>query len=73
MATPLGAEFSCMCTCRGIVRRNSFWDYLVFGRIQNALGGRVRIVVTGSAPISAKVLTFLRCALGCHVSLDAPF
>lgn len=52
----------------GIVRRNSIWDYLVFHRVQESLGGRVRIVVTGSAPISEKVMTFLRCSLGCYVS-----
>ena len=53
---------------RGIVRQNSMWDYLVFRRVQQSLGGRVRLVVTGSAPISEKVLTFLRCSLGCLVS-----
>jgi len=58
----------CLFFLRGIIRRNSFWDYLVFRRVQQSLGGRVRIVVTGSAPISEKVMMFLRCSLGCHVS-----
>ena len=40
---------------RGIVRRNSFWDWLVFRKIQDSLGGRVRFVLTGSAPISKEV------------------
>ena len=53
---------------RGIVRRNSFWDYLIFNKVQKSLGGRVRFILTGSAPISDKVLNFLRCAFGCMVS-----
>ncbi|KFM72649.1 Long-chain-fatty-acid--CoA ligase 1, partial [Stegodyphus mimosarum] len=31
------------------------------------MGGRVRILVTGSAPLASNVLTFLRCALGCTI------
>ncbi|CAG7835932.1 unnamed protein product [Allacma fusca] len=52
---------------RGIRRRNSIWDYLVFGKVQSALGGRVRLVLSGGAPINADVLQFFRCALGCLV------
>ncbi|XP_035883183.1 long-chain-fatty-acid--CoA ligase 5 isoform X2 [Phyllostomus discolor] len=52
---------------RGIIRNNSLWDKLIFAKIQNNLGGKVRIMVTGAAPISAPVLTFLRAALGCPV------
>lgn len=36
---------------------------------QDNLGGKVHIMVTGAAPISSSVLTFLRAALGCPVSL----
>jgi len=46
---------------------HSFWDKLVFDKIKTALGGRVRLSVTGSAPLSADVLTFLRVALSCPV------
>ena len=53
---------------RGIVRRNSMWDYLIFNKVQKSLGGRVRFILTGSAPISNKVLNFLRCAFGCMVN-----
>ncbi|XP_065883666.1 long-chain-fatty-acid--CoA ligase 1-like [Dysidea avara] len=52
---------------QGIVRRNSFWDTLVFRKIQDGLGGRVRLILTGSAPISKDVMRFTRCALGCAV------
>ncbi|KAM7381246.1 hypothetical protein PAMA_012206 [Pampus argenteus] len=51
----------------GIVRNNSIWDKLIFHKVQESLGGRVRIMVTGAAPISPAVLNFLRAALGCQI------
>jgi long-chain acyl-CoA synthetase len=52
---------------RGIIRRNSLWDKLVFRKVQEAFGGRLRLMVVGSAPLAGNVLTFTRCALGCIV------
>ncbi|XP_059707947.1 long-chain-fatty-acid--CoA ligase 5 [Haemorhous mexicanus] len=52
---------------QGIFRNDSIWDKLVFKPIQKSMGGRVRIMVTGAAPISPSVLTFLRAALGCQI------
>jgi long-chain acyl-CoA synthetase len=49
---------------RGITRQDSFWDKLVFKNVRNQLGGRLQLVLTGSAPIEGDVLTFLRVALG---------
>ncbi|KAM4838061.1 long-chain-fatty-acid--CoA ligase 5 [Urocitellus parryii] len=51
----------------GIIRRDSIWDKLIFSKIQDNLGGRVRVLITGAAPISSSVLTFLRAAMGCPV------
>ncbi|XP_010632919.1 long-chain-fatty-acid--CoA ligase 5 [Fukomys damarensis] len=51
----------------GVIRRDSLWDKLVFAKIQNSLGGRVRLVITAAAPISSPVLTFFRAAMGCMV------
>ncbi|KAM3612432.1 uncharacterized protein V6R79_008283 [Siganus canaliculatus] len=51
---------------KGIVRRDSIWDRLIFQKVQASLGGRVRLMVTGAAPVSPAVLTFLRAALGCQ-------
>uniref|UniRef100_A0A674MIY8 Long-chain-fatty-acid--CoA ligase n=1 Tax=Takifugu rubripes TaxID=31033 RepID=A0A674MIY8_TAKRU len=51
---------------RGIVRRNSIWDQMIFRKVQASLGGRVRLIITGAAPISPDVLTFLRVAMGCQ-------
>ncbi|XP_045849789.1 long-chain-fatty-acid--CoA ligase 1 isoform X4 [Meles meles] len=50
----------------GIIRNNSLWDRLIFHKIQSSLGGKVRLMITGAAPVSATVLTFLRAALGCQ-------
>lgn len=43
------------------------WDTVVFGSIAAKLGGRVRLMVTGSAPISAEVMDFLRICFSCAV------
>ena len=51
----------------GIVRNDSIWDWLIFNRVQKGLGGRVKFIASGSAPISGKVLDFLRVACGCLV------
>ncbi|GFQ88898.1 long-chain-fatty-acid--CoA ligase 1 [Trichonephila clavata] len=52
---------------RHIVTNRSVWDRFVFKPVQESLGGRVRLLVTGSAPLASNVLTFLRCALGCTI------
>ncbi|KAI7821756.1 hypothetical protein BC939DRAFT_478206 [Gamsiella multidivaricata] len=44
------------------------WDPLVFDKVKMALGGRVQVLLTGSAPISKEVLSFLRVALACVVT-----
>uniref|UniRef100_A0A3Q2DPG4 Arachidonate--CoA ligase n=1 Tax=Cyprinodon variegatus TaxID=28743 RepID=A0A3Q2DPG4_CYPVA len=57
-----GAEVS-----RGIIRSDSIWDKIFFSKIQASLGGRLRMIITGAAPTSPSVLSFLRAALGCQV------
>ncbi|CAH2984047.1 unnamed protein product [Chilo suppressalis] len=52
---------------RGIVRGDSIWDKLVFRKVREGMGGRLRIMVVGSAPLAGNVLTFARCALGCLI------
>ncbi|KAJ3273995.1 hypothetical protein HDV01_003665 [Terramyces sp. JEL0728] len=39
---------------------HSVWDYIVFGKIREKLGGRVKCMITGAAPISAEVTDFLK-------------
>lgn len=52
----------------GVIRNNGFWDKLVFKSVREGLGGRIRLIVVGSAPLASNVLNFMRCALGCVVS-----
>uniref|UniRef100_A0A8C5FLA6 long-chain-fatty-acid--CoA ligase n=1 Tax=Gadus morhua TaxID=8049 RepID=A0A8C5FLA6_GADMO len=52
----------------GVVRKDSIWDKFIFKKIQSGLGGRVRLMITGAAPVSPAVLTFLRTAISCQVS-----
>ena len=43
------------------------WDKLVFSKVRNLMGGRVRLMVTGAAPIPDDVKNFLRCCFSCTV------
>jgi len=43
------------------------FDKVVFSTSKKALGGRVRIVISGAAPLSRHVEDFLRCAMCCPV------
>lgn len=56
----------------GTVRRsgqvtNGCWDSIVFKKVAAELGGRVRYMITASAPIDGKVLEFLKVAFCCPV------
>lgn len=51
----------------GILRQNGFWDRLVFKKVREVTGGKVILMITGSAPVSPTILNFFRCALGCAV------
>ncbi|KAL7079797.1 hypothetical protein ACQ4LE_001432 [Meloidogyne hapla] len=50
-----------------IIRSDSFIDQHIFRKVREGLGGRVKLMVTGSAPLSETVLTFMRCATGAIV------
>jgi long-chain acyl-CoA synthetase len=43
------------------------WDRIVFGAIREKLGGRVRMMITGAAPIATEVIDFMRIAFSCDV------
>jgi len=46
---------------------NTLWDKLVFGKIKSIFGGRVRLMITGSAPLAGDVLKFLRIVFACPI------
>ena len=49
------------------VLTNLLWDNIIFNQVRKALGGRMRFMLTGSAPMDGYVLNFLRCALSCEI------
>ncbi|KAI8891209.1 acetyl-CoA synthetase-like protein [Backusella circina FSU 941] len=46
---------------------HQYWDHLIFNKVKMALGGNVRKILTGSAPIDKEVLQFLRVVLCCDI------
>ena len=47
---------------------HKFYDKVVFSKIKAFLGGNVRMMITGSAPISGDVLDFLKVAFSCPLT-----
>uniref|UniRef100_A0A7N0SYH7 Long-chain-fatty-acid--CoA ligase n=1 Tax=Kalanchoe fedtschenkoi TaxID=63787 RepID=A0A7N0SYH7_KALFE len=41
------------------------WDRLVFNKIKDKLGGRVRMMCSGASPLSADVMDFMKVCFGC--------
>lgn len=50
-----------------VIRSNSWADQLVFKKIRDGMGGRLKLMITGSAPCAENVLNFVRAAMGCTV------
>ena len=48
-------------------KTHSIFDTILFSKTKNLLGGQVRVIVTGSAPISGSVLDFLKVCFCCSV------
>ncbi|XP_031260670.1 long chain acyl-CoA synthetase 7, peroxisomal-like isoform X1 [Pistacia vera] len=46
---------------------SSMWDRLVFNKIKEKLGGRVRFMGSGASPLSPDVMDFLKVCFGCQV------
>jgi long-chain acyl-CoA synthetase len=44
---------------------HKMWDKLVFSKMQGALGGNVKYMLTGSAPISSDVRKFMKICFAC--------
>lgn len=41
--------------------KHCVWDKLVFKKMRQVVGGRVRVMVSGSAPLSKDTISFLKC------------
>ncbi|KAI3632074.1 hypothetical protein MIR68_009910 [Amoeboaphelidium protococcarum] len=50
-----------------IESKQSVYDWTLFAKVRQVLGGRVRLMITGSAPIGGDVLTFLRAVFCCEI------
>ena len=46
---------------------NPFLDTLIFKKIKNNLGGKLRFMLVGSAPMEPSLLNFLQCVLSCKI------
>jgi len=51
----------------GIFRNDSVWDQLAFKKIHKLLGGRVKAIFCGSAPLDPNVMEFARAAMGAYI------
>ena len=47
---------------------HGFWDLLVFGKMKAVLGGKVRFMVTGSAPLNKDVANMLKICMSCPMA-----
>ena len=46
---------------------HGFFDKLIFKKFREGLGGRVRMMITGSAPISKEVIDFFKVTMSCNM------
>ncbi|KAJ1958161.1 medium-chain fatty acid-CoA ligase faa2 [Dipsacomyces acuminosporus] len=44
------------------------WDHVVFNPISETLGGKIRVVISGTSSISQEAMTFLKCIFSCGVN-----
>lgn len=46
---------------------NWFFDYFVFSKVKEAFGGKIRLILSGSAPLSPYVSKFIKTCFSCDV------
>ena len=49
------------------MKQNGVWDSLIFKKIQKSIGGNVKLMICGVAPLSPTASSFMRCVFGCMV------
>ena len=52
---------------KGVVRNDSLCDKLLFWLVRQKVGGNVRLMLCGSAPLRGNVMTFMRASMGCVI------
>ncbi|KAJ3129561.1 Long-chain-fatty-acid--CoA ligase 6 [Nowakowskiella sp. JEL0407] len=52
---------------KGKLSQKTIWDKLVFDAIRKKFGGRLKIMLVGSAPSKPETLDFLRAIMGCPI------
>uniref|UniRef100_A0A7E4W1B1 long-chain-fatty-acid--CoA ligase n=1 Tax=Panagrellus redivivus TaxID=6233 RepID=A0A7E4W1B1_PANRE len=50
---------------RGVLRYDTFWDRWVLASVRQIFGGKLRLVTSGGAPITAKIMNFSKIIYGC--------
>ncbi|CAI5713068.1 unnamed protein product [Peronospora destructor] len=48
-------------------KTHALWDALIFAKLRQVLGGQVRMILSGSAPLSADVKEFMKIVFCCDV------
>ena len=56
----MGLDLLSMGTVGSGKSASPIWDRLVFNKIKDRLGGRVRFMTSGASPLSPEVLEFLK-------------
>ncbi|KAJ1964545.1 medium-chain fatty acid-CoA ligase faa2 [Dipsacomyces acuminosporus] len=51
---------------QGQGNKHALWDRIIFNKVARIFGGRLSLIISGSAPLDAKVLSFLRISIGCN-------
>ena len=46
---------------------NSFWEGIAFKKVRKSVGGRVRLMISASAPLNGEILKFLRMVFACPI------
>ncbi|KAJ2776042.1 medium-chain fatty acid-CoA ligase faa2 [Coemansia javaensis] len=44
------------------------WDHVIFKPLSETLGGRVRLIISGTSSISHEAMTFLKCTFSCDIN-----
>jgi len=53
--------------CMSMGFRNPIWDLVLFSKVREALGGRIRVLASGAAPLSGDLHKFLKVVFGVPV------